>query len=85
MPLLDDYLQYTQAQASPKCYHTWVLMSMVASCLERNVWVDNSFYKVYPNLYVMLIGDTAAYMKSTAVEIGKDVLYPRNIPNIKQI
>jgi hypothetical protein len=75
MALLDDYLLYTTIQESPTLYHKWVCIAMVASCLERNVWLDRGFYKVFPNLYTMLIGDSAVYKKSTAIEIGKDLLY----------
>lgn len=75
MKLLDDYLFFTHKQASPKCYHKWVCLSMAAACLERRVWVDRKFYKVFPNLYVMLIGDTAAYMKSTSIEMGRDLAW----------
>ena len=73
--MLSDYLEYSQTQESPTLYHTWVAISMVAACLERNVWLDRGFYKVFPNLYTMLIGDSAIYKKSTCVEMGKDLLY----------
>lgn len=72
--MLNDYLLYTSTQESPKCYHTWVAFSLVAACLERNVWLDRGFYKVFPNLYTMIIGDSAVYKKSTAVEMGTDLL-----------
>jgi hypothetical protein len=73
--MLADYLEYSEMQESPKLYHTWIALSMIASCLERNVWIDRGFFKIFPNLYVMIMGDSAVYAKSTAILMGQDILY----------
>src|SRR5688572_7349151 len=72
--MLEEYLEYTSTQESPVLYHKWVCISIAAACLERHVWLDRGFYKVFPNLYTILIGDSAALRKSTTIEIGKGIL-----------
>jgi hypothetical protein len=72
--MLDDYLLYTSSQESPTIFHKWVFLTLVSSCLERNVWLSRGYYNVFPNLYTFLIADSAEMRKSTAIEIGKELL-----------
>ena len=36
--------------------------------------MDRAIYKLYPNLYIILIGESATTKKSTAINIGTDIL-----------
>ena len=67
---LDGYIDYTSEQESPSLFHLWVGLSMISSALGRKVWVDRGYYKLYPNLYVVLVGASARVRRTTAVNIG---------------
>ena len=71
---LDEYIEYTRIQESPEIFHKWVGLSIVSAALERNVVLDMGAYKVYPNLYVILVAASAKCKKSTAMDIGRDLL-----------
>lgn len=72
---LDAYLDYTAEQESPEAFHRWVALSTVAAALERRVWVDRGdAYLLYPNLYVVLIADSAICRKTVALRIGASFL-----------
>lgn len=72
--ILQDYLDYTQASASPESYHIWVYLSMVSSILGKRAWVRCNYFNVYPNLYVMLTSMPGVGKKSTAMRIGRNTV-----------
>lgn len=72
--ILAEYLEYTSGQESPECFHTWVCLVMLASILDRQVFLNRGTFTVYPNLYTFLIAGTAKCHKSTAINIGKRLI-----------
>lgn len=77
---LTNYLEYTSEQESPSLFHLWVGLSVVASALGRQVWVNRGYYTLYPNLYVVLIGASARVRKTSAIKIGYE-LFREVLPN----
>lgn len=71
---LTEYLKYVKKQESPVLFHTWVAFSQVASALGRNVFYDYGYFNVYPNLYIILVAESAKDRKSTALRIGTGIL-----------
>ena len=61
--LLDDWLttytEYTSEQESPALFHLWVGTSVIASAMERRCYINRGYYTLYPNLYIVLIGESA--------------------------
>lgn len=68
--IFEDYLKYVENQESPQDFHLWTCIGLIAICLGRNVWVDMSAWRVYPNLYIILVGESALTHKSTALKMG---------------
>ena len=77
---LTGYLEYTSEQESPSLFHLWVGLSVLASTLERRVWLDRGYYKLYPNMYIVLVGASARVRKTTAVNTGYG-LFREALPN----
>lgn len=71
---LENYLVYTQKQESPEKFHFWVGLSVLSAALKRQVWIDRGYYKLYPNIYVLLVAETATLKKSTAMDIGVELI-----------
>jgi len=71
---LESYLRYTKDHESPESYHFWSGALVIAGAVRRNVWLDRGFYKIFPNLYVVLVAESARLRKSTALEIGEPFL-----------
>lgn len=46
----------TPASESPICYNFWSAATAVSAALKRNVFVGRGSYKLYPNLYTILVG-----------------------------
>lgn len=75
---LDDwitaYIKYTEGSEPPLAYHTWLAISMVAGALQRKVYLQMGFEKLFPNMYVVLVGPSGRARKGIALGIGKDIL-----------
>jgi hypothetical protein len=75
MNYLGKYLEYTKEQEACELFHIWVALSTAAACLERKVWIHESFdHKIYPNLYVILVSPPGAGKKSRSIDLGKEFL-----------
>ena len=54
---ITSYLAYiAPASEAPLVFHTWSAIAVVAASLKRNVFVGRGTYKLYPNLYTVLVG-----------------------------
>src|ERR1700749_2585021 len=68
-----QYLQYVGETEAPIFYHRWAALSMIGAYLGRQYSFSLGHFELYPNQYVMLIGDPGT-RKSTAIKIAKKVL-----------
>jgi hypothetical protein len=84
--LLDDwlasYLEYTSNHEAPESIHQWTALAIVAAALRRRVYIEHEYYKIFPNIYVIIVAESAKVRKSTAMDIGRDLLLDA-IPDIK--
>lgn len=59
--LLDLYLYHIGTSEVPTQFHFWACLSMISACVGDRVWVQtNAVNRVYPNLYVFLIGPSGS-------------------------
>ena len=70
---LAAYGEYTSESESPDDFHMWVGLSILASAVRRNVWLDQGIYLLFVNLFVILIGP-AGIGKSTPIRMGRKLL-----------
>ena len=71
---LKAYLQYTQFNESPEHFHFWTGVGTIAGALRGKVWVDELYYRWYPNFYIILVAPPGIAAKSTAISIGRSFL-----------
>ena len=53
---LPKVLEQTVEAEAPRDYFKWSALAAIAAVLKRNVYLDRYLFKVYPNIYVILIG-----------------------------
>lgn len=68
--IIDDYLEYTKNTEPPRVFHRWCLLTSIGALLGRNTFIHHGHYKVYPNLYSQLIGESGT-RKSSAIKLCK--------------
>lgn len=59
----------------------WAGVSAVAGALRRKVWIDQAYFKWYPNFYICLVAPPGIVSKSTTAGIAMNLL--RKVPGIK--
>jgi hypothetical protein len=73
-----DYASYGEA---PRHMYFWTGVSAIAGALRRKVWIDQAYFKWYPNFYVILVAPPGIVSKSTTAGIGMDLL--KKVPGVK--
>lgn len=71
--LLDEYLSYTADTEPPMIFHRWSMISCIGAALGRQCYLPFGDGEIYPNMYVMLIGEPGS-RKSTAIKLAKKTL-----------
>lgn len=71
--LFDTYFTYVKDTEPPLIFHRWSLISALGAYLGRQYWFPFGDFKIYPNQYVMLLGEPGT-RKSTAIKMSKRVL-----------
>ncbi len=71
--LFEAYLNYVDQTESPVIFHRWSLLSCVGAHLGRQYWFPFGDFRIFPNMYVMLMGDPGT-RKSTAIKMAKRML-----------
>lgn len=68
------YLDFTKGMESPEIFHFWVGISLIASALGRNVHLDRGYFKLYPNMFIVLLAESEECAKSTAIKTGVNMI-----------
>lgn len=71
--LFSLYFDFVEDTESPTIYHRWSLIAAVGAALGRKFWMPFGSGRIFPNQYVMLIGNPGA-RKSAAIKISRRVL-----------
>lgn len=77
--IIDTYMAANENTEPPKLYHLWTILSCLSAALQRRCWLDWYSIRVYPNLYVALVGPPGATRKGTAMGFGRELLSQANL------
>src|SRR5215510_11282899 len=80
---LNQYLEFTHEHESPAMFHLWSGLTVLSGLLGRKVWMDKGFYRLYPNLFTVLVAGSARCRKTTAIEIA--VGLTKNVDGVRQL
>lgn len=56
MSWITQLLRATEASESPRKYWYWAGLSAISAVVNNKVYLDKFMYKLYPNIYVLLVG-----------------------------
>ena len=68
--LYNDYTKHTEP---PTNYHAWSAIAALSALLGKKCFIPQGHFTVYPNLYIVLVGDPAM-RKSTALNVAKNLV-----------
>jgi hypothetical protein len=75
------FMDYASFGEAPRHMYFWTAVSTISGALRRKVWVDQGYFKWFPNFYVILVAPPGIVSKSTTAGIGMDLL--KRVPGIK--
>lgn len=78
---LQAYLAYSGFAEAPAHMRFWCGVSAIAGCLRRKVWIDQAYFKWYPNFYVILVAPPGIVAKSSTSGIAMNLL--KQVPGIR--
>lgn len=73
MSFFDDYKLYTSATEIPGSYNIYSALAAMSSFASGKVWVNMGYYKIFPNLYIVLVGPPGGG-KTSAMGICKRLI-----------
>jgi hypothetical protein len=82
MNWLDLLLKSTEESEAPERYFWWSGLAAISAVARKNVWVNRHFYKLYPNIYVVLISAKSGARKGIPISICKKILEEVNLCRI---
>jgi hypothetical protein len=71
--LTDCMYSYRGHQVDP-FYITWTALYMLSTIIKREAWMEWGHGRMYPNIYVILIGKSGISCKGTSIELCEKVL-----------
>ncbi len=75
------YLHHVGQSEVPRQFHLWACLSLVAASVSDRVWVQlNVAKRLYPNLYVFLIGPSGSG-KEVAIDVVAEFVHGNDIIN----
>lgn len=77
---LTAFCDYASFGEAPRRMYFWVGVSAVAGALRRRVWIDQAYFRWYPNFYIVLVAPPGIVSKSTTAGISMNLL--RQVPGI---
>lgn len=72
--VIQGMCKYAEETEIPGIFALWVAVSTVGATLGRNVYLDQGFFQVHPNTYIVLIANSACCRKSTSIGMANDFL-----------
>lgn len=67
-------MEYAGHGEAPAHMYFWVGVSTIAGALRRRVWIDQFYFKWFPNFYIVLVGPPGIVSKTTTVNTGLRLL-----------
>lgn len=74
-------MEYVEETESAKIMHKWAALSTIASALRKKVHLSLGRIRVYPNMYVVFVGEPGGPRKSQAINYSNSFL--TDVPEVE--
>ena len=71
--LFSIYFELVRDTEPPVIFHLWALISCLGAMLGRQTWLPFGAFRIFPNQYLMLIGEPGT-RKSTAIKLARKMI-----------
>jgi hypothetical protein len=67
---LDAFVEYASYSEAPLKSLWWAGVGAIGGALQRNVWIDQGLFQIYPNFYIVINGPAGKVKKSTIINLA---------------
>jgi len=78
---LDKVLEYSKESESPRQYFYWAGLAALSGVVRNKVYLDKFYYKLYPNLYILLIGKSGI-RKGIPIALAKNLVSAAKVTRV---
>lgn len=76
MDFLERYSEYaSEITDAPENFHTAVGLSILSAAVSSNCYLQQGDQKIFPNLWIVILGGSSFSRKTTAITIGRNLLH----------
>ncbi len=83
MSFVQDVLSHTESYESPNSFWRWNAYTAISAVLRDNVWRQFGDNKIYPNIYTLIVADSAVHRKGAPVKLCESLV--KAVKNTKVI
>jgi hypothetical protein len=73
MTWVERVLKSTEGSESPREYYYWASLAAISAVVANTVYLDRFYYKLWPNIYVILVG-RSGLRKGPPISLAKDLV-----------
>lgn len=74
LSFVDLFLQHTSHYESPTSFWRWAAYSAIGAVLRDNCYRVMGDHRIYPNIYTLLLADSAVHRKGQPVKLCEDLV-----------
>lgn len=74
MSWIDDVVKAHSESETPERFYYWSAMAVLSACVGSNIFLERYYYKLYPNIYVVIVSKRSGLRKGVAVSAAKRIL-----------
>ena len=76
---LSAYKRYAEGNEASPLFHEWAALNTLSCAVSRKVFFDQQYFKIYPNIYVVLVGEPGD-KKTTAMSLARGMIQKLEMP-----
>lgn len=76
---IELYELYASGNEASPTFHTWGAIGTLSAVIGRRIWFDQTYYKIYPNTYVVFVGEPGD-KKTTAMNVARGLVQKTKTP-----
>jgi hypothetical protein len=77
---LEGYVKLCDETEAPRIFGLWCGVAAISAALGRNSFLQFGQFPIYPNFYIIIVGSSGLYRKSTSIEIASSMLHALQPP-----
>lgn len=69
---IEGFMNYTQGRSTQELFRLWTAIGTLSGALERKIWIMSQNRRVFPNMYIFLVGPPASG-KTYAIDLAHEI------------